>query len=255
MKNLFRIIVVVSAMTFLTSCINERDIKEIQQRAAKQAETYDLVDTDRVVDAYFKKFRITAPKGTVLELDESSDLCYQAVSGDQKSSVYVVSINADDNKKDKDAEYIWKKKVIRALDTAVFNLGVLRDERSRMGVRIRTYDVNEQTEAITKTYYSQKYAYILCAFYPKDDSGYVDEVIESFSPTRVRPPFWLTILLFALTFVAWWRWEDNRIWGVPGVLLPLSILAIYLAPSIVEFSRGYIPFKLILGSFFSIFLF
>ena len=129
MKNLFRIIVVVSAMTFLTSCINERDIKEIQQRAAKQAETYDLVDTDRVVDAYFKKFRITAPKGTVLELDESSDLCYQAVSGDQKSSVYVVSINADDNKKDKNAEYIWKKKFIRTLDTTVFNLGVLTSER------------------------------------------------------------------------------------------------------------------------------
>ena len=104
MKNLLGIIVVVSAMTFLTSCINERDIKEIQQRAAKQAETYDLVDTDRVVDAYFKKFRIAAPKGTVLELDERSDLCYKDVSGEQKSSANEGSVNADNQKQDKDGE-------------------------------------------------------------------------------------------------------------------------------------------------------
>lgn len=254
MKYLLLPIAVMHAMIFLTSCINEQDIRKIQQRSARQAETYDLIDTDRVVDAYFKKFRIIAPKGTVLELDESNDICYRAVSGDQKSSVYVVSINADDNKKDEDAEYMWKKKFIRTLDTAVFNLGVLKDEQSRMGVKIRTYDVSEEKESVTKTYYSRKYAYIICAFYPKGDSGYVDEVVESFSPTRVRPPVWLTILLFALTFVSWFLWEDNRIWGVPGVLLPLSILAIYLVPSIIEFSRGYIPFKLILGSFFSIFV-
>lgn len=254
MKRLVEVVVAMLVLASLTSCINERDIKEIQQRAAKQAETYGFVDTDRIVDAYFKKFRISAPKGTVLELDESRDICYSAVSGDKKSSVYVVSINADANKKDEDAEYVLKKNSIMSLDTVVFNLGVLKDERSRMGVRISTYDVNEERGAITKTYYSRKYAYILCAFYPKEDSGYVDEVIESFSPTRVRPPVWLTMLLLALSFASWLLWEKNRIWGVPGVLLPLSMFAIYLAPSIIEFSRGYIPFKLILSSFFSIFI-
>lgn len=255
MKCISRIILLALITTFSTSCSGEKDLRKIQQRSAKQAETYDLVETDRVVDAYFKKFRIAAPKGTVLELDESRDICYRAVSGDKKSTVYVVSKNANEHKKNKFNEYEWKKKYIYTLDTITFNLGECKEKRSIMGIKTRIYDVDEETEAITKTYYSKDYAYLLCVFYPKNDSSYADEVVKSFSPSRILPPAWFTMLLVALTCVFWKRFSKSKkcIWSILGILTPVLLTAMYLAPTIIEYSRGYILFKSILGTIFSIF--
>lgn len=253
MKFLLPLMYVTILMMALTSCVNEKDIARIRQKAAQQATTYNLIDTDRVVDAYFKKFRINAPKGTALELDESKDICYRAVSGDGKSSIYVISLNANDdsdNKKERDQDYVWKKKYILGLDTTIFNLGQLSDKYKKNRAVIRVYNVDEDTEAITKTYYSNDYAYLLCAYYPKEDPSYAHEVIDSFSPTRVLPPIWLTLLLVAL-MIFFLFIVDNKIGTFLGILCILILVAILLAPSITEYIRGYIPFKSILTTFLS----
>lgn len=128
----------------------------------------------------------------------------------------------------------------------------MKSETKKRRWTIKTFDIDESTEAITKTYHSTTNAYIICAIYPKDDPGYANRVLESFSPGRVLPPLWwgLILIVAGAIFSGLAKQTKGCLWSLLNLLTNLSILVLYTGPVIREIVRGYIPLKTIFYEFF-----
>lgn len=261
MKNIKTFLALLFVTPLFFSCqISESEKEEYLEKVQTVYSKYGDFSKDRVIDAYFKRFRINAPAGFTAELNEEKSMCYSSVS-QNGIHIYVWASEANSaaapEGKIAESNFVFKKDYILSLDRKIAHLGTLREEKKKAGAYNRIYDVSDDDIAITKTYYCNNYAYILIGFSNKNDYEQLKSVTDSFSPTRRLPKWWLVLpflIILIITSFVHEAGNDSRLNYILMFICIIAIFGISLYPALVEYSRGYILFKQVIAETLNLFI-